>query len=127
MSHQFLLGKCLLELAQKPSRVALAWHLASGSTPYGVTDEHMASKMMFNFSFVFLHISFDATPMCLALSLPAGIAKCLPGQSLQMQAKCCFTVQPKLSWFSKCILLPLVVLLGRGPRKNCKNDLDDQT
>ena len=41
MSHHFLLGKCLHELAQKPSRVALAWHQASGSTPYwGNFDRH---------------------------------------------------------------------------------------
>ena len=34
-------GKCLHELAQKPSRVALAWHQASGSTPYwGNFDRH---------------------------------------------------------------------------------------
>ena len=37
LSHQFLLGKCLPELAWGPSCVALAWHWASGSTPYGVT------------------------------------------------------------------------------------------
>ena len=37
MSHQFFLGKCPLELAQGPSRVALAWHKARGSTPFGVT------------------------------------------------------------------------------------------
>ena len=33
----FSLGRCLLELAQKPSRVALAWHEAGSSTPFGVT------------------------------------------------------------------------------------------
>ena len=38
MSHQFFLGKCPLELAQGPSRVALAWHKARGSTPFGVTE-----------------------------------------------------------------------------------------
>ena len=33
----FFLGECPLELAQGPSRVALAWHKARGSTPFGVT------------------------------------------------------------------------------------------
>ena len=33
----FSVGRCLLELAQGPSRVALAWHEAGGSTPLGVT------------------------------------------------------------------------------------------
>ena len=33
----FSLGKCALELAQGPSRVALAWHIAGGSSPFGVT------------------------------------------------------------------------------------------
>lgn len=37
LSHQFSLGKCLPERAWGPSCVALAWHWASGSTPYGVT------------------------------------------------------------------------------------------
>ena len=33
----FYLGRCPLELAQGPSRVALAWHKAGGCTPFGVT------------------------------------------------------------------------------------------
>lgn len=33
----FCLGRCLLELAQEPSRVALALHKAGSSTPFGVT------------------------------------------------------------------------------------------
>ncbi len=33
----FCLGRCSLELAQRPLRVALAWHLARRSTPLGVT------------------------------------------------------------------------------------------
>ena len=33
----FLWGGVSLELAQGPSRVALAWHLARRSTPFGVT------------------------------------------------------------------------------------------
>ena len=33
----FYVGRCLLELAQEPLRVALAWHLARRSTPFGVT------------------------------------------------------------------------------------------
>lgn len=33
----FSLGRCPLELAQGPSRVALAWHIAGSSTPFGVT------------------------------------------------------------------------------------------
>ena len=33
----FSLGGCLLELAQELPRVALAWHLAGSSTPFGVT------------------------------------------------------------------------------------------
>ena len=33
----FLWGGCLLELAQELPRVALAWHLAGSSTPFGVT------------------------------------------------------------------------------------------
>ena len=37
MSHQFLLGRCPLELAQRPSRVALAPHNAGRSAPFGVT------------------------------------------------------------------------------------------
>ncbi|MEC7231266.1 MAG: hypothetical protein VXV91_08745, partial [Verrucomicrobiota bacterium] len=32
-------GRCLLELAQGLSRVALAWHKAGGSTPFGVTEQ----------------------------------------------------------------------------------------
>jgi hypothetical protein len=31
------MGRCSLELAQGPSRVALAWHNAGGCTPFGVT------------------------------------------------------------------------------------------
>ena len=41
LSHQFLLGKCLHELALELSSVALAWHWASGSTPYGVTERYI--------------------------------------------------------------------------------------
>ena len=33
----FCLGRCPLELAQRPLRVALAWHFARRSTPFGVT------------------------------------------------------------------------------------------
>ena len=33
----FSLGRSSLELAQGPSRVALAWHDAGSSTPFGVT------------------------------------------------------------------------------------------
>ena len=33
----FWLGKCPLELARRPSHVALAWHIAGGSIPFGVT------------------------------------------------------------------------------------------
>ena len=33
----FLLGKCSLELARRPSHVALAWHFAGSSIPFGVT------------------------------------------------------------------------------------------
>ena len=33
----FCLGRCSLELARGPSRVALAWHFARRSTPFGVT------------------------------------------------------------------------------------------
>ena len=40
LSPQFWLGKCLHELALEPSCVALAWHWASGSTPYGVTERY---------------------------------------------------------------------------------------
>ena len=34
----FSLGRSSLELAQGPSRVALAWHTAGSSTPFGVTN-----------------------------------------------------------------------------------------
>ena len=34
----FSLGRCCLELAQTLSCVALAWHKAGGSTPFGVTN-----------------------------------------------------------------------------------------
>jgi hypothetical protein len=34
----FYLGRCPLEHAQGPSRVALAWHKAGGCTPFGVTN-----------------------------------------------------------------------------------------
>ena len=34
----FLWGGVSLELAQGPSRVALAWHKAGSSTPFGVTN-----------------------------------------------------------------------------------------
>ena len=34
----FSLGRCCLELAQTLSCVALAWHEAGGSTPFGVTS-----------------------------------------------------------------------------------------
>ena len=40
----FSLGRCLLELAQKPSRVALAWHEAGSSTPFGVTGWRVTLK-----------------------------------------------------------------------------------
>ena len=33
----FVVGRCPRELAQGPSRVALAWHKAGRSTPFGVT------------------------------------------------------------------------------------------
>jgi hypothetical protein len=33
----FSLGRCFLELAQKLSGVALAWHFARRSAPFGVT------------------------------------------------------------------------------------------
>ena len=31
------MGRCLFELAQEPLRVALAWHTAGRSAPFGVT------------------------------------------------------------------------------------------
>ena len=34
----FCLGKRALELARRPSRVALAWHTAGSSIPFGVTS-----------------------------------------------------------------------------------------
>ena len=42
----FCLGRCSLELAQRPSRVALAWHLARRSTPFGVTEAHSLNFQM---------------------------------------------------------------------------------
>ena len=36
----FCLGRCSLELAQRPLRVALAWHFARRSAPFGVTEKH---------------------------------------------------------------------------------------
>ena len=45
MSHQFFLGQCPLELAQGPASVALAWHKARGSTPFGVTVHVVASML----------------------------------------------------------------------------------
>ena len=38
----FYMGRCFLELAQKPSSVALAWHFARSSTPFGVTNRSLA-------------------------------------------------------------------------------------
>ena len=39
----FCLGRCSLELAQRPLCVALAWHFARRSTPFGVTfNENVA-------------------------------------------------------------------------------------
>ena len=43
----FVLGKCPLELAQGPSRVALAWHKARGITPFGVTNIRMSRRNIF--------------------------------------------------------------------------------
>ena len=40
----FSLGRCPLELAQGPSRVALALHLARGSAPFGVTSQREAQQ-----------------------------------------------------------------------------------
>ncbi len=37
----FLLGRCPVELAQGPSRVALASHFARGSTPFWVTMQSL--------------------------------------------------------------------------------------
>ena len=35
--NNFSMGRCFLELAPGLSRVALAWHTAGGSAPFGVT------------------------------------------------------------------------------------------
>jgi len=55
LSHQFFLGQCPLELAQGPASVALAWHKARGSTPFGVTV-HLQFAMLLHapFCLVFL-------------------------------------------------------------------------
>ena len=38
------MGWCHLELAQVPTRVALALHLAGRSTPFGVTSMHVFAR-----------------------------------------------------------------------------------
>ena len=63
----FCLGRCSLELAQGPSSVALAWHLARSSTPFGVTTtlhrippmreeglQNNARHKLWNYSWCFL-------------------------------------------------------------------------
>ena len=42
------MGRCLFELAQEPLRVALAWHTAGRSAPFGVTlwDESSMGKRL---------------------------------------------------------------------------------
>ena len=55
----FSLGKCALELAQGPSRVALAWHIAGGSSPFGVTNARLLSAFWHNASWLCLVV-----PLC---------------------------------------------------------------
>ena len=57
----FSLGRCCLELAQTLSCVALAWHEAGGSTPFGVTFVLIACSEA---SFLFIEC------MALALLIP---------------------------------------------------------
>ena len=57
LSHLFLLGKCLHELAQKPSRVALASHQASGSTPYW--GNYVRTRMEEAVAVDFLNLAFS--------------------------------------------------------------------
>ena len=55
--NNFYQGSCPLELAQGLSRVALAWHNAGGSTPFGVTEadvRHSGRIRASQASFVFL-------------------------------------------------------------------------
>jgi hypothetical protein len=59
---QFFLGKCPLELAQGPSCVALAWHKARGSTPFGVTNFTFANTLQLPPSLM------NAAPMCSSAS-----------------------------------------------------------
>ena len=41
------MGRVPLELAQRPSRVALAWHFARSSTPFGVTSLFLYQEFFF--------------------------------------------------------------------------------
>ena len=91
---QFFSGKCPLELAQGPSCVALAWHKARGSTPFGVTN--------FTFAFTLQACSqldewCSYVPFCFILPLCSGpglissfASACLPAASLPLL---CFLLQ----------------------------------
>ena len=42
----FGMGRCLFELAQEHSRVALAWHTAGRSAPFGVTNYNSSQETL---------------------------------------------------------------------------------
>ena len=43
----FSMGRCRLEFTQALSSVALAWHKARGSTPFGVTFERQTDRQTY--------------------------------------------------------------------------------
>jgi hypothetical protein len=58
----FSLGRCLLELAQEPSRVALALHKAGSSTPFWVTMLLLTLNLLLrcvDVSFLFNNLAFS--------------------------------------------------------------------
>ena len=139
LSHQFLLGKCLHELAQKPARVALAWHQASGSTPYwgnyacSESDSSAAwtwrfppSKML-NCTECYFHSYASSYALLLhSCALETGFWDASWSRSAQLKRDLCH--KDRCGFCDTQSHTDIEhFLLGRSPHKNCKNDLDDQT
>ncbi len=85
---QFFLGKCPLELAQGPSCVALAWHKARGSTPFGVTK---ISLLLLLPCFFACFLALPPPPClllccCLAAALLSCELPCCPVQNLSFES-----------------------------------------
>ena len=69
----FSLGRCPLELAQGPSRVALAWHKAGSSTPFGVT---MTFSWTWLHKFLFALVEAFRKMLCVAC-VRLGMLSCV--------------------------------------------------